>query len=542
MSSPLLPSSLPWFYLTTVSTGPVSYLDLQNLVASGLISDSTLVWRFGWNEWIPWNRAQLDQDLGENGHVEKEMENEWGKKEEERDEEGRQWGREERNEEIRERRKRLDEGKNEMQNEIAFLANRNGNEVRSSQDVNQAMEYKYINHECQKVGPVSKAQLKFLFRNGELNGQTQGWCKGMTEWKELCELPGLNDVFPKIDVIAVLAGDDVDLDNLAMHEDQGQAPRNGAKSKLHAGVYEKNPDESGEEIEDEEDNGNDSVKKKKKKRVNHFRDLKQHQSIYLTKLPLDVREEEICDFCKKCGVILEDPNTGLPVVFVFKNEKGEIRGDASVTFLQPESVDLAVQLLDDSLLRVNLRPVHVERADWIFINKSIQLLKKLSPASSSVDHVRKKRKIASQLKQLDWKDTDDEFFSSDEDAHKQKGGKKIVIIKNVFDPSEAISSNFYANLEEELALAISKKCGPIEKFTVFEGNPLGVVAVRFKRHSSAEKCLEEMQGFLFNNRQLECEYFDGKTNYKVERPKEVEIAEEEKRLEEFGKWLEEQDD
>jgi hypothetical protein len=43
-----------------------------------------------------------------------------------------------------------------------------------------------------------------------------------------------------------------------------------------------------------------------------------------------------------------------------------------------------------------------------------------------------------------------------------------------------------------------------------------------------------MNGRFFSERKLECFYFDGKTNYDLK----VSVEEEEKRLEDFGKWLE----
>ena len=44
-----------------------------------------------------------------------------------------------------------------------------------------------------------------------------------------------------------------------------------------------------------------------------------------------------------------------------------------------------------------------------------------------------------------------------------------------------------------------------------------------------------MNGRFFNEKVLECDYWDGKTNYKVVRDTPVD---QQQRIDEFGKWLE----
>jgi hypothetical protein len=66
-----------------------------------------------------------------------------------------------------------------------------------------------------------------------------------------------------------------------------------------------------------------------------------------------------------------------------------------------------------------------------------------------------------------------------------------------------------------------------------------VVKIKFKKSLSAKKCIELMHKRYFDCRELECFYFDGKTNYNYV----PENAEETKRrIDGFGKWLEDQID
>jgi len=105
----------------------------------------------------------------------------------------------------------------------------------------------------------------------------------------------------------------------------------------------------------------------------------------------------------------------------------------------------------------------------------------------------------------------------------------------MFDIAEAAAEeNYYTDLKAEVGQETETKCGPIEKLTIFENNPDGVIAIKFKQPASAIKCIDLMNKRYFGGKQIECGYWDGITNYKV---KESE-ADSEKRLKEFGDWIE----
>lgn len=73
------------------------------------------------------------------------------------------------------------------------------------------------------------------------------------------------------------------------------------------------------------------------------------------------------------------------------------------------------------------------------------------------------------------------------------------------------------------------------KLTFFKNNPEGVVKIRFNSSKHAELCIEKFDSGLFDGRQLQCFLWDGRTDYKMVKESKEDI---EKRVEDFGKWLE----
>lgn len=86
-------------------------------------------------------------------------------------------------------------------------------------------------------------------------------------------------------------------------------------------------------------------KGKKKQRVN--------TAVYISNLPPDATFEELESMFSKCGVIAEgiDQNAGTPRIKMYEDDMGQFKGDALVIYFRPESVELAVQMLDDTEFR-----------------------------------------------------------------------------------------------------------------------------------------------------------------------------------------------
>lgn len=90
----------------------------------------------------------------------------------------------------------------------------------------------------------------------------------------------------------------------------------------------------------------------------------------MTSIPLDAEFDEIRDVFSKCGVIAEEIDSGRPRIKMYTDESGNFKGEALVVYFRPESVNLAIQMLDDSNFRIGVPgpqgPMRVQHADFSF--------------------------------------------------------------------------------------------------------------------------------------------------------------------------------
>lgn len=72
----------------------------------------------------------------------------------------------------------------------------------------------------------------------------------------------------------------------------------------------------------------------------------------MTHLPQDVTAQEVSDVFSRCGVIAEEIDRGKPRIKLYTDEGGSFKGDALIVYFRAESVDLAIQMLDDTDFRL----------------------------------------------------------------------------------------------------------------------------------------------------------------------------------------------
>lgn len=96
------------------------------------------------------------------------------------------------------------------------------------------------------------------------------------------------------------------------------------------------------------------IKYKEKKKQKWYKP-KINSFIYVSNLPLDMTKEELEKFATKCGVIRLDRVTGNKKIKLYTDESGKFKGDASVSYVKLESVEMALELLNDSEIRPGCR-------------------------------------------------------------------------------------------------------------------------------------------------------------------------------------------
>ena len=110
------------------------------------------------------------------------------------------------------------------------------------------------------------------------------------------------------------------------------------------------------------------LKKLKKKRYLENKKRKWYQSkvntyIYIKGLPNDITEAELKEYFVRCGVIRLDPYTGTDHIRVYKDENGIPKGDARIGYAMEESVEMAIEMLNDTEIRPGCR-ISVEVAEF----------------------------------------------------------------------------------------------------------------------------------------------------------------------------------
>ncbi|KAH9452230.1 hypothetical protein Pst134EB_016186 [Puccinia striiformis f. sp. tritici] len=280
-------------------------------------------------------------------------------------------------------------------------------------------------------------------------------------------------------------------------------------------------------------------------------------AIYVSRLPSDTNPEELKECFSRAGLILVDEENQ-PKIKLYKDEStGTFNGTALIVFYKSESVDLAIRLFDDASLRLGPSEqdrMQVSRAEFSHkksTNDNDQQNESNNHSNSTDQQQQKKKKrVAKKVEKL--KSKLEEWDSAgEEESNKQLTARfnKIVILKHMFTLAELQEDpTLLIDLKED----VREECellGEVTNVTLYDLEPDGIMSVKFKEPIAAQACILKMNKRFFAGRQVSAFLYDGKYRYKKSGPgtttnvstndTDNEI-EEKKRLEEFAKYLEEE--
>lgn len=255
---------------------------------------------------------------------------------------------------------------------------------------------------------------------------------------------------------------------------------------------------------------------------------KQNTAVYVTGLPLDVTTDEVHDlFSRKGGVIAEEIDSGAPRIKMYADSEGNFKGDALVVFFKPQSVEMAIMLLDDTYFRYTTSGIsegrmRVQAADASY--KKVQYDHEGAEGENKVEksenrppkNQKDRQKIIKKTQKLDAKLAD---WSDDESPYANQARPttkwdKTVILSHMFTLQEleedpAALLEIKEDIRDECA-----KLGTVTNLVLFDLEPEGIVSIKFKDAESAQACLKLMHGRSFDGRVVEAFLATGKEKFK----------------------------
>uniref|UniRef100_F6R4G6 17S U2 SnRNP complex component HTATSF1 n=2 Tax=Monodelphis domestica TaxID=13616 RepID=F6R4G6_MONDO len=241
-------------------------------------------------------------------------------------------------------------------------------------------------------------------------------------------------------------------------------------------------------------------------------------NVYVTGLPPDITKDEFIQLMSKCGIIMKDPQTEEYKIKLYKDKQGNLKGDGLCCYLKKESVDLALKLLDDDVIRGY--KLHVEKAKF-------QLKGEYDASKKKKKCKDYRKKLSLQQKQLDWRP--EKKAGSTRMRH-----ERVVVIRNMFHPKDFEEDPLVLNEIREDLRTECEKFGQVKKVLLFDRHPDGVASVSYKEPEEADLCIQALNGRWFGGRQLHVEVWDGVTDYQVEETS----REREERLKGWESFLE----
>jgi len=300
---------------------------------------------------------------------------------------------------------------------------------------------------------------------------------------------------------------------------------------FHAdGTRDLNPvryDDDEETMEEEEERKREEEAKKKQEKEKQKKkepewyniDDAHNTHVYLSHLPLSYTRDQVVALASKCGLLLKDPDSNDFRVKLYTNPDGSFKGDATCIYIKVESVQLALQMLDD----YQVEPGHRIKAERAKYQLKGEYNAKLKPKKRKKKIIEKMAKTQDKL--LSW------------GAEPVKGARSkhdnTVVVKHAFDPQAFEEDPALIDRAKALLRARCVSFGALRKLELFDRHPDGVAKVTFADVVAADLCVASMHGRLLDGRTLDVATWDGRACYKVEETEEQREA----RLKKWDEFL-----
>ncbi|ODV83210.1 hypothetical protein CANARDRAFT_100588 [[Candida] arabinofermentans NRRL YB-2248] len=290
----------------------------------------------------------------------------------------------------------------------------------------------------------------------------------------------------------------------------------------------------------------EKLKLQKSNSSNNYKEIKRKNTcIYVEHLPLDISIDEIIKEFSKFGIISEDFKTGLKKIKLYKDDMGDFKGDCLIEYLKEESCNLAIELLNNTKLRIgDLNEIKLSKAEFKEKKKSVESdnggITKPKLKLNFKEKLKLKKNISRiENKLSNWSDNEQE--QEQEQEHQEQDDEKIVVFENVFkveslkkDP--LLKNEIIQDIKEGIQeLNINSKS--IQNIILYDLEINGIITVKFNNLKDANICISKMNLRYFDGLQLKVYKYDGFTRYK--KSNEDENENELERLNEFGKWVDE---
>lgn len=253
---------------------------------------------------------------------------------------------------------------------------------------------------------------------------------------------------------------------------------------------------------------------------------------------MDASVDEVHEiFSRKAGVIAEEIDSGAPRIKLYMDEGGNFKGDALVVFFKPQSVEMAIMLLDDTDFRITASGnrdgrIRVQAADSSYKKTQYDQEngeKKPEAAAAAAERkpqqkdrdrqkiIRKTQKLDAKL--ADW--DDDDPYPVQIEAPSKKD--KTVILRHMFTLEEleedpAALLEIKEDIRDECA-----KLGQVTNVVLYDQEQDGIVSVKFVDPESAQACIKLMHGRSFDGRTVQAGLATGAEKFK--KTKEVQNEE-----------------